>query len=287
MKFLNRLRNAEINSAVIRALLHRCYAEGEIYTVPFGFLRGCKLRYHERINYHAMLGLWEPENFRFLTRTLVEGGLLRQDSIACDVGANIGLFSLWLSRWCVPNGHVYAFEAAPDTFEDLEDTMALNNATNVHLEPLACSDRCGSVEFFLGFHHHVSSLNAAWAAGERGQARKIAVDSTTLDDFFFGPRSDLQPSFIKMDIEGGGVFALQKCERCVQARPYFLIESHTPEEDRAISNLVMQGDYAAFRLNNHKWVSAPQAVHPDPAGIWGTLFLCPQEKKAVLTELLA
>ena len=286
MTLLNQIRNAQINSAVVRALLRHCYADGKVYTIPFGFLRGCKLRYHEKINYHAMLGLWEPENFRFLTKVLVAGGLLRPDAVACDIGANIGLFSLWLARQAVPKGHVYAFEAAPDTFKTLQDTISLNNITNVSLEPLACSDRCGAVEFFIGFHHHVSSLNAAWAAGEHGQAQKVVVDGVTLDDFFYGTQSRPQPAFIKMDIEGGGVFALKGCERCVQqARPLFLIESHTPPEDRAISDLITAANYSAFRLNNHQWVSAPKSVHPDPAGVWGTLFLCPAERRSSVAKL--
>ncbi len=287
MTLFNQIRNAQVNSTLVRAMLRHCYAEGKVYTIPFGLLRGCKLRYHEKINYHAMLGLWELENFRFLANTLIAGGLLRRDAVACDVGANIGLFSLWLSRQCVPRGHVYAFEAAPDTFTTLQDTIKLNNAINVHLEPLACSDKCGSVEFFIGFHHHVSSLNAAWAAGEHGQTQKVVVDGITLDEFFYGAQSHPQPAFIKMDIEGGGVFALKGCERCVQqARPLFLIESHTPEEDRAISNLITRWDYAAFRLNNHQWVSAPKSVHPDPAGVWGTLFLCPVEKHSSVAKLV-
>lgn len=287
MTLLRQIRNVQVNSSVARAMLGCYYADGKVYTIPFGPLRGFKLRYHQRINYHAMLGLWEPENFRYLSKLLIHGGLLRPDSVVCDVGANIGLFSLWLSRRCVPAGRVYAFEAAPDTFETLQDTISLNGASNIHLEHRACTNRCGPVEFFIGFHHHVSSLNADWAAGERGSARAVVVDGITLDEFFYGAEPHPAPAFIKMDIEGGGVYALAGCERCVQkGRPFFLMESHTPAEDQSISDLITRHAYQAFRITNQKWVTVPTAVHPNPDGVWGTLFLCPAERYASVAAIL-
>lgn len=269
-------------------MLRRCYTEGKVYKIPFGPLRGFKLRYHQQINFHALLGLWEPENFRFLTELLVSGGLLRQNSVVCDVGANIGMFSLWLSRQCSPTGKVYAFEAAPDTFEMLQDTISLNRSANVELVRAACTDKSGAVEFFIGFHHHVSSLNADWATGEQSMAaQRVLVDGITLDEFFYGATPRPAPAFIKMDIEGGGEYALKDCEHCVQkGRPLFLVESHTPTEDRAISDLITRHEYKAFRLNNHKWVATPTAVHPDPDGVWGTLFLCPSERYQSAMKLL-
>lgn len=284
-----RIRNVQFNSSVARAMLRRCYAEGKVYTIPFGPLRGFKLRYHQQINFHALLGLWEPENFRFLAKLLVSGGLLRQNSVVCDVGANIGMFSLWLSRQCSPTGKVYAFEAAPDTFEMLQDTISLNGSANVELVRAACTDKSGAVEFFIGFHHHVSSLNADWATGEQSvAAQRVLVDGIALDEFFYGATPRPAPAFIKMDIEGGGVYALKGCEHCVQkARPLFLVESHNPAEDRAISVLITRHEYKAFRLDDHKWVVVPGAVHPNTDGVWGTLFLCPAEHYSNVVAILA
>ena len=44
-----------------------------------------------------------------------------------------------------------------------------------------------------------------------------------------------------MDIEGAGVFALKGCDQCLRIkRPIFLMESHTPEEDGAVGNLLRE-----------------------------------------------
>ena len=287
MGVLLRVRNAQINSSVARSVLSYYYNDGEIYTLPFGPLRGCRLRYQGKINYHAMLGLWELDNFRFLTKVLLKGNLVARDAIVCDVGANIGMFSLWLARRCVPNGTVFAFEPAPDTRDILRDTVAINNVENVHVEPFACTDRPGSVEFFIGFHHHVSSLDEKWAASGQKPVTKIVVDGVTLDDFFYGDVQRRAPAFIKLDIEGGAVYALKGCDRCAgEARSFFLVESHNPAEDLSLSKLILRYDYKAFRITNQRWVADPTTTYPNPDGVWGTLFLCPVERYADVAILV-
>jgi len=87
----NNLRDARWNSRLVRGLLGMRYREGHVYRVPFGPLRGLRLRYGPSINYHAMLGLWEVANFRVLTALNRDGhSLIAPDAIVCDVGANIG-----------------------------------------------------------------------------------------------------------------------------------------------------------------------------------------------------
>ena len=168
---LTRVYNAQFNSKLARRILGCFYRNGKVYAVPFGPLRGIKLRYCPEINFHAMLGLWEVRSLRFLSRALLESGLLCRDSTVCDVGANIGVYSLWLSRLCVPSGRVYAFEIAPATLERLRDNLLLNNIKNVEVIPAACADRSGPVEFFIGLSHHSHSLNADWAGGGRIRPR--------------------------------------------------------------------------------------------------------------------
>ncbi len=283
----SKLYNFQFNSKVARGVLGCFYRNGKVYAVPFGPLRGIKMRYYSDINFHALLGLWELASLRFLSRALMESGLLKCDSIACDVGANIGMYSLWLSRRCIPEGKIYAFEIAPTTLERLHDNLLLNNIKNVEVIPAACADRNGPVEFFIGRHHHTNSLNADWSGGGHMNPKKLIVNGITLDDFFYGSTLRPTPDFIKMDIEGGGVFALKGCTQCCEkARPLFYIESHTPDEDSAISVIVTNHDYAAFRIETNSWVKRPDHIYPHPDGIWGTVFLCPLEKRGALVPIL-
>src|SRR5262249_7853955 len=112
-----------------------------------------------------------------------------------------------------------------------------------------------------------------------------AVPVVTLDSHF-GDQS-AWPELIKMDIEGGGTFALPGAAKCFgEKRPFLLVESHTPEEDAAISRVLTGNDYTAYRFNTRAWVADRGSTHPNPEGVWGTLFACPAEKKqAVISRM--
>jgi hypothetical protein len=74
---------------------------------------------------------------------------LREGMTVMDVGANLGLYSLLISRAVGPSGKVYAFEPVPEIFARLKEHIALNNATNVIPVPIALSDEKGHCENVL------------------------------------------------------------------------------------------------------------------------------------------
>ncbi len=232
-----------------------------------------------------MLGLWETASFDLLARVFDAGVLPAANPLFCDVGANIGLYTLFFAR-CHPAGSVVAFEPAP-VVSRLRTHLALNDVGNAVVVEQACSDQVGEATFFIGHHHHASSLNAGWAQGAQDSVQAIHVPATTLDAWFYGQPAGAGPDFIKMDIEGGGVWALKGCDRCIrERRPLFLIESHTPDEDRAISDLLIGYDYHAFRLDDQRWVSQRGQTHPEREGVWGTLLLWPAEKRGLAAKVV-
>ena len=283
---LEKIKYVQVNSALARRLLALYYKEGRFYRILLGPLRGHRLYYDRSINFHAVLGLWDLEGFETLYKVLVKGKLLKKDMVIADVGGNIGIVSLWLSELMKGKGKIYAFEPMPQTMDLLKKNIFINRVTNIEPVELVCADSVGELEFFVGHHHHTSSLLESWASGESHKAEKITVKSTTLDVFFLG-EGRRGPDLIKMDIEGGGIYALKGCDSCMEKyHPLVWIESHTPEEDRAISNLVMNHGYSAYRQNTKAWVTDPSSVHPNPAGIWGTMLLCPPELVAQVKSVL-
>ena len=71
-----------------------------------------------------------------------------------------------------------------------------------------------------------------------------------------------------------------------EARPLVLVESHMPDEDRAISNVLTRHRYDGYRLNTKSWIVKPEAVHPEPDGVWGTVLLVPKERRAALAAVV-
>jgi FkbM family methyltransferase len=284
---LAKIRYARFNSSLARVILTLFYRSGRPYRLWFGPLRGLRMYYHPSINFHAMLGLWEGETFALLNTLFVKNRLLSADSVVADVGGNIGYYAIWLSTVAFSSGHVYTFEPSLETLQFLRNNLKVNNISNAEVIESACGDHIGTTDFFIANHHHCSSLHADWARAGEADARKVTVPMTTLDAFFAPETARRAPGFIKIDIEGGGTHALPGCRRLLrEARPFLLIESHMPDEDQAISNVLTQFDYRGYRLNDGKWVQKPQATHPDQEGVWGTLLLTPQERYASVAAAL-
>ncbi|UCC94666.1 MAG: FkbM family methyltransferase [Candidatus Omnitrophota bacterium] len=284
---ISKLKYAKVNSLFARKILGLYYKENKIYTIPFGPLRKIKMRYHTSINFHVMLGLWELDNFEILQRVLIKGKLLRDNAVMCDVGANIGTYSLWFAKLIFPRGVVYAFEPSPTVVNIFTDNISINDFSNIQLMKVVCSDRVGNADFFIGYHHHTSSLQVQWAGGGKITPQKIVCEATTLDHFFYHAEGREGPDLIKMDIEGGATLALKGAGKCLrERRPLLLIESHSPQEDCAISTALVDCDYHAYRVNNRRWVKQRRQIFPHPDGVWGTLLICPAELRTHLSQLL-
>jgi FkbM family methyltransferase len=110
------------------------------------------------------------------------------DAVCIDIGANIGVKTLYLSRHA-RNGRVIAVEAAPTIAKCLIANIAANGASNVECVQTAVGDRIGSAYFAeASAYGHIASVGTE-------------VPMTTLRDLI--DRLAL-PSvdFIKIDVEG-------------------------------------------------------------------------------------
>jgi FkbM family methyltransferase len=133
---------------------------------------------------------------------------LSADCVAVDAGANIGIYSQFLSRCVGPAGAVHSFEPSPENFRHLSAAVA--DLPNVRANELAVGDKTGRLLLYvsdkLNVDHH--------AYPTEGEARKtIPIKSTTLDDYFAaGSHVDL----IKMDVQGFELHALRGAKRVLQ-----------------------------------------------------------------------
>ena len=63
-----------------------------------------------------------------------------------DVGSNLGLYTILLSRLVGPTGHVLAFEPDPDLFSLLQQSSLLNGCANVTANNLALGSSAWSAD---------------------------------------------------------------------------------------------------------------------------------------------
>ncbi len=276
---LKKILKLEFNSGVLRSVLGLYYKEGKFYNILFGKLKGLKSYYQNDINFHAIMGFWEQDSLTALIRLFADFGLDKKKIVVADVGANIGYYSLFFNRYLHPDSKIFAFEPSASILDVLHKNIAENKVGNVTISELACSDKPGTIEFFIAAHHHQSSMIGEWADNET-KGKKVVVNTTSLDDYFVNQKKEALPDLIKMDIEGGGVFALKGCDKCItQKRPFIIIESHTSAEDMAISEVLLKYKYEAYRVNTKKWVLHKDRNYKDTDGVWGTMLLIPSELK--------
>ncbi|MEX1239400.1 MAG: FkbM family methyltransferase [Cyclobacteriaceae bacterium] len=282
---LSKILNLEFNSAFLRYVLSRYYKPGRFYKIPFGELRGFRIWYDRTINYHAVLGIWEKSNFAVVSKLFSHLAKEHRSLVVYDIGANIGLFTLFFSKF-KPSVRIVAFEAVEETVAALKTNLHRNSIHDVVIENRAVSSADGTVSFFVG-HHHKSSLVKNWASDEgKREAREIKVPSIRIDSYVQA-NPTLKPDFIKIDVEGGADKVLEGVGKVFETfRPLVMIESHNAIEDNAIIQMLAKFDYDAFRINNRRWVKNKIVNYKDPGGVWGNMILIPVERSSQCSQYL-
>lgn len=113
--------------------------------------------------------------------------------IAFDVGANIGLFSIFISS---NFRKVYAVEPTEEHIEVMEDLISCLEISNISIIPKALSLVSEGVRFYTGNVN--STMNSLVPCHQHTSF--IEVEGLTIDEIF---RLEDNIDFLKMDIEGG------------------------------------------------------------------------------------
>lgn len=138
-------------------------------------------------------------------------GILLNGSVVVDAGANIGIYSEFLSRCVGEAGVVHSFEPSPENFRRLQ--AATRKLSNVRLCQSAVGESSGRSNLYLSTQLNVDHRTYATEADSR---RIVPVDIVALDDYF-KPRQRVD--LIKMDIQGYELHALRGASRVLTDNP--------------------------------------------------------------------
>jgi len=124
--------------------------------------------------------------------------LLRPGDVAYDVGANMGLYTVFFSKQVGPQGRVIAFEPLRANYQRLQGNVALNRLENVRCFQKALGHCNGTADIYASSNIGNFSLLRRKDAYEKPAER---VEVITGDDLLAAGTCPV-PRVIKIDVEG-------------------------------------------------------------------------------------
>lgn len=136
---------------------------------------------------------------------------LRKNSIVFDIGANMGFYSIWMSRSVCELGKIHSFEPNTENFNRLSHNILVNQFNGQFIpNKLAVSSKNGKMKMTNGFdgENHLVDSNFGGSSS--------IIDVVCLD-YYCNQHKINKIDFIKIDVEGfeldvlkGGINQLTK-----------------------------------------------------------------------------
>ena len=128
---------------------------------------------------------------------------MKSGDTVVDIGANIGYYTILLSKLVGDSGKVYAFEPGPKNFELLCKNVEMNNCRNVILENKSVADKTQTS--FLYLSNKASSDHRIFQT--KTNKKRTKIEQVSLDDYFENITQKVD--FIKCNIQGADFLAFQ------------------------------------------------------------------------------
>ncbi len=210
----------------------------------------------------------EPEIFRFLDKYLKPGMTF------IDVGANIGVYTLFAGKRVGLKGKVIAFEPQPETFNRLIENIELNRLTNIVAKQVAVGETSGKVEIVKHTDTSKSYTRIIRPTIDQGsQDLSIyAINMISLDKYLCSHQF-VKIDYLKIDVEGFELNVLKGAKHILEKLIPSIIEVELIDEFqkrcgnsiKMVLNFLSNLGYHFFHLNgvSLKLVSLQTQEQPD------------------------
>lgn len=179
--------------------------------------------------------------------------VVKEGMVVIDIGANIGMYTLLLSKLVGAKGKVYAFEPDSKTFKILQKNVEMSGYSNIEMLQLALSD----TSTFVTLKKPDDSLGDAFhyiQKVESGTNDNDIVQAITLDEFLENKRIR-EVGFIKIDIEGAEFLCLKGAEKLLSNEKPFIVsecyEDYLNRFGNSLSDIIVLMDKFGFQSKNY------------------------------------
>jgi len=159
--------------------------------------------------------------------------IVKRAKIIVDVGAHIGLFSLYC-RVLNQKTKIFALEPEPENYKILKQNIKQNKIAGVVLSQMALAGKSGSRELIIAednHNHYLSPLDK-----ESTDEEVILIKAASLNDYCRLNKIE-KIDLLKMDIEGG---------------EYEVVAAWNPDDFSLVSSLVLE--YHSQETNQYKTI---------------------------------
>jgi len=211
--------------------------------------------------------------------------LVKYGDCVVDIGANIGVYTKYLSELVGIPGHVYSVEPIPLTFEILCSNVKKLGLKNVELMNYAISNTNDSVTMEIPLYESGGEnfyRARIMKRNTNSSLRRVSVESKTVDYLF--SKLPYNISFIKCDVEGHELQCIKGAMKTIKkSKPAWLIEI-SGDLDSLNST-----SYEIFKLLNEKcydayWFDGTSLTKRCPGDKSVNYFFLTQKHLQVLQE---
>jgi len=135
----------------------------------------------------ALIHVWLIEEYK------KSGFQINRNDVVLDIGAHIGLFTLYASQFCT-KGSIFSFEPMKDNYELLLENMKLNNLKQVKIFNLAVSNSNDPIKLYINDDESGHSIYSQ-------SSQNLMVNSISLKKIFDENQIE-HCNFLKLDCEG-------------------------------------------------------------------------------------
>jgi FkbM family methyltransferase len=214
------LRGTPILGGFLRRLVRRVVpAETHVWLrISGGLGNGLWAHLDPRFEMDYASGKYEPPIQQALSKHLEPG------SVFYDVGAHVGIVSLFAARLVGTKGAVFAFEAYPDNAERIKEHVRRNTFDQIQVVPYAVWSSAGHLRFERASAQSSRNQGAIATGPPVGSENTIEVEAIALNDF---AQAHPAPTLIKIDVEGAEADVLRGSEEIfARSKPVLICEVH-------------------------------------------------------------
>jgi FkbM family methyltransferase len=237
-RFYEMLRKAPVVGPPIHRLVNKFIPRGSRAWVPISSGLGSGLLVHLDVRFEMEYasGGYEILLQRQLSR------YLRAGAVFYDVGAHIGIVSMFASELVGPNGHVFAFEADPENAKRIEEHAHRNALDQITVEPYAVASRAGWFRFERASKNSSRNQGVLVVDSSPTTENTVEVQTIPLDDFV---TDHPVPDVIKIDVEGSEGDVLEGCSQLFDtADPVLICEVHHEQAMQEVTAWLARQQYA-------------------------------------------